>query len=140
MRTSCLALIGAVGLLAASAAAAAPFIYPANGQDQATQAKDEAECSTLATQQTGFTPGAATAPSALTALTGTPSDTSAVVPALGAIPGGGAASAMGSVDRMGDTSQAMAGQTLGAPQKPPSQANYERDRTACLTGRGYTVQ
>jgi hypothetical protein len=99
MKTSSLALIGIVGCLIASAGNAGQFAYPAKGQDAATQAKDEADCSTWATQQTGLTPGKVTAP------TGTPVETSAVISALGGLPSsslggsalpGGAAALLGS--------------------------------------------
>jgi hypothetical protein len=199
MKTSCLALVGAAAVLAAPFAEAAQYVYPAHGQDAATQSKDETECATWATQQTGFAPGGAPATASqssnpLGALTGTPTDTSAITSALGAVQGGGmggmgglggmagtagapiggggaggAASALGAIGGgdmggMGGLGGAagmagaagaltgggggavtqVAGLAEQALAKPAphqvGQADFDRARAACLTGRGYTVQ
>jgi hypothetical protein len=90
-------MIATVGFLAAQTADAAQYVYPSQGQDKAKQASDEAQCSTWATQQTGFDPAKAPAPSGGNAVTGSPTDASALTGALGAMPGGmgGAAGMLG---------------------------------------------
>jgi hypothetical protein len=79
-------MIATVGFLAARAADAAQYVYPSQGQDRAKQASDEAQC--WATQQTGFDPAKAQASGGVNALTGSPTDASALTGALGAMPGG----------------------------------------------------
>jgi hypothetical protein len=169
MKTVWLAAIGVAGSLIAPIAGAAQYVYPAKGQDQATQAKDEAECSTWATQQTGFAPGQASA--TIGAPTGGVADTSAVTSALGGLPGGaggalpgGAAGALGSAAGGSGVTSALgaipggatggAGQLATASQlvgmvnqatgKAPPQASgqpeFDKARAVCLNGRGYSVQ
>jgi hypothetical protein len=164
-----LALIGASLLLAAPLAQAAQFVYPIRGQDMARQAGDEADCSTLAKQQSGFDPPK-------TALqdyapVGTASDTAATGSmTLGSVGAnglqGGPAGALGGggPGTVGSEVTAMTGSTgpslgvlddltgapepatgtlqLGVrrPQLAAGQADYEKDRAACLTARGYSVQ
>src|SRR5580693_8261048 len=90
MKTTCMALVAAVGLLASPFAEAAQYVYPIRGQDMATQASDEADCSTLARQQSGFDPSTSpSAPFQAFAPTGEASDTAAINLDLGAIGNGG---------------------------------------------------
>jgi hypothetical protein len=90
MKTSCLALFGAVALLGASAANASQYAYPSRGQDAATQASDEAYCSSWASQQTHFDPSTAPVTNAAAgAPTASPNAGAALAALGGAIPGGG---------------------------------------------------
>ena len=54
-RTVCTAILAVV---AASAVAQTPIIYPAKGQNTEQQQKDTAECATWAKQNTGIDPAA----------------------------------------------------------------------------------
>jgi hypothetical protein len=149
----------------ASHAAAAQYVYPTQGQDQARQAKDEADCSAWAIQQTGFDPSKAPAAASLggasNALTST-----ATTAALGAIPGAGnlapAAGMLSAASGQGSSASALGGvaasaipgvggqaagvigmlNQAGAQQQPakPGQAEYDQARGACLSGRGYSVR
>ena len=170
MKTATLALICAGLFLAAPLAEAAQYVYPLRGQDIAKQANDEADCSTLARQQSGFDPSqTASAPFQVFAPTGTPSDTSTVTTAYGAAgngQAGGPAGALGGAPgQVGTTVTAMTGsvgpslgvvdELTGAPapdetalqpevRRPqtssPGQADYDSERAACLSGRGYSVR
>jgi hypothetical protein len=154
MRFASLVLVGALGALIAPTANAAQYVYPAKGQDAATQAKDEADCSAWATQQTGFDPAkAAAAPSAsspVSALVGGGAPGlggSPATAALGAVGGGGggigaaagllpgglgqAAPAISALSHMNTHPQAA---------QAPGQAGYDQARAACLDGRGYSVK
>jgi hypothetical protein len=157
MKILVLAFAVSAAVASALAANAAQYVYPAKGQDAATQSHDEADCSAWAIQQTGYDPAKAPAMAAPSAPPATA--VSALIP--GASAGGvpGAASALGSVPGVagmipGGGTAAMAVQAAGAlnqlnhPAQPavqtqaqasPGQANFEKARAACLTGRGYTV-
>jgi hypothetical protein len=100
MKTARLALIGASFLLGAPFADAAQYVYPIRGQDMAKQASDEADCSTLARQQSGFDPSTSpSAPFQAFAPTGAATDTSTrssmVLGAIGSGGQGGPAGALG---------------------------------------------
>ena len=170
MKTTCLAVIGAALFLGPPLADAAQYVYPIRGQDMAKQASDEADCSTLARQQSGFDPSTSpSAPFQAFAPTGTPSDTAATSMDLGAIGGGGQGGPAGALGGGGPGEAGAAvtamtgaiGPSLGVvdeltgapapdvdalqprvrkPQQPSGQANYDRARAACLSGRGYSVQ
>jgi hypothetical protein len=170
MKSKYLALVGASLFLGAPLADAAQFVYPMRGQDMATQASDEADCATLARQQSGFDPSKSpSAPFQVFAPTGTASDTAATGMVLGAIGGGGQGGAAGALGgggpgEAGAAVTAVAGPTgpslgvvddltgapapevgallpdVGKPQQAPGQADYDRARAACLSGRGYSVQ
>ena len=128
------------------AALAALVISPAaNGQDSAQQAKDQAECSSIATQQTGFNPAMpppAAAASAQVAGSGSRARGAAAGAAFGAIGGNaGAGAAAGAVaggvaQRSRNRRNARAHNDAVAQQ----QAAYDQARTACLAGRGYAVR
>jgi hypothetical protein len=148
-------LISVVALLIAPSAQAAQYVYPAKGQDAARQAADEAECSTWATQQTGFDPAKSHAStSAMNPLAGASSaglSGTAASAAVGALTGGGgfsadsAASLLGAgAGQGGTTSQAAAllNQATGSKQhkQKPGQAEFDQARAACLGGRGYSVK
>ncbi len=170
MKTACLALVGATLFLGPPLADAAQYVYPIRGQDMARQANDEADCSSLARQQSGFDPSTSpSAPFQAFAPTGTASDTAATSMAFGADGGGGQGGAAGALGgggpgETGAAVTAMTGATgpslgvvdelTGAPspdvgalqprvrkaQEASGQADYDRARAACLSGRGYSVQ
>jgi hypothetical protein len=170
MKTTCMALVAAASFLTSPFADAAQYVYPLRGQDMARQAGDEADCSTLARQQSGFDPSTSTSmPFQAFAPTGTASDTVATSMVLGAIGGGGQGGPAGALGgggpgEAGAAVTAMTGaaspslgvvdEVTGAPEpdvvalqprvrKPeqaPGQAEYDRVRAACLTGRGYSVR
>jgi hypothetical protein len=155
----CLAVIGLAAIASSRTAEAAQYVYPSKGQDQTTQAKDEAECTTWATQQSGFEPpkapaqaGAGTSgsgsitgaiSSGLNGVTSLPgvSDLASVGTVVGgamnpggALLGGAATSAIGGM--MGQ--KPAKAETAGAPAA--GEADFARARAACLIGRGYSVQ
>ncbi|HWF78267.1 MAG TPA: hypothetical protein VN694_13940 [Caulobacteraceae bacterium] len=168
MKTACLALLAATTLLTAPLADAAQYVYPLKGQDLAKQSGDEADCSTLARQQSGFDPSKSAQFEAY-APTGTATDTVATGVSLGAIAGGqqgGAAGALGGVGpgQVGSEVTNMTGavgpslgvvdELTGAPSpdvgvlqpnvrrppQAPGQAEYDHARAACLSDRGYSVR
>jgi hypothetical protein len=152
----CLTVISLAVLTPPRPAEAAQYVYPSKGQDQATQAKDEAECTTWATQHSGFEPAKAPAPTA----SGTGSSSSGITGAIssgingvtslpgvsdlasvgtvvggamnpgGALLGGAATSAIGG----------MMGQKPAKAEPAAGEADFARARAACLIGRGYSVQ
>ena len=148
-----LAALGAC-LIAANAGAAQPFVYPARGQSVQQQKKDEAECHQWAVQQTGVDPTKVTP---TVAPPGPPATATGVTPgagvrgaARGAIVGSiagdtGAGAAAGAVAaRAQSRRQNVAHQKQAAQQQQQvqgtQQAAYEKARSACLEGRGYTVK
>jgi hypothetical protein len=148
-----LTTVAAVAAIFAFAApvAVAQHAYPAKGQSQQTQAKDETECSAWATKQTGFDPAnppvaAKAAPAPVTG-SGARVKGAAVGAAVGGISGGdvGEAAAVGAVAggvaRRSANRRAAAAQNQAASQQvAAAQASYAQARSACLTGRGYTVK
>ena len=133
------------------------FIYPAKGQNQAQQDKDRYECHSWAVQQTGFDPSKPQ--SASSQSTQQRSSSSAPVlqgagrgAALGAV--GGAIT--GSAGKGAAAGAAMGGMVGGfrrrdeklreadrradaAAVSNPGRPAYMRAMSACLQGRGYTV-
>ncbi len=133
------------------AAALAQSVTPAKGQDGAQQARDESECSAQATQQTGFNPAAPPPPQASASPQVAGSGSRARGAAAGAMIGGasgndaGAGAAAGAVaggvsQRSKSRRTARAQNEATAQQQQTGQAAYTQARTACLQGRGYTVQ
>jgi hypothetical protein len=150
MKTVILALTGC--LLAGAAAAAPQFVYPTKGQDKAQQARDEAACSTWATEQTGFDPAKRPA-----ADTGKSVDT--VAKALSSPEASAAISAVagknaGTVNTItsalntsgansSSTASGLLGQVVGQPTQTAQtsgESDFNRARAACLSGKGYSVQ
>lgn len=140
-------------LLAGSAAAQAPIVYPSQGQSMQQQSKDEAECRAWAQQQTGFNPSAGVPQS--TARTGPQGDVlrgaarGAAVGAVGGAIGGDAgkgaavgagvgatAGLLGRGRRQREASQA---QDQAVADYNAQVANYNRAFATCMSGRGYTV-
>jgi hypothetical protein len=131
--------------------AMAQYAYPAKGQSAATQEKDEAHCTTWATQQSGFDPRnppvAATAQAAPVTGSGARVKGAVVGAGVGAIAGGDVGDAaltgavVGGVARRSSNRRAARAQN-GANEQAVSagQAAFSQARTACLTGRGYTLK
>jgi uncharacterized protein YcfJ len=153
---SLLCLIFVAGLALTSTAGAAPIVYPAKGQSQQQQSKDKGECSQWAIQQTGVDPaqlaeesssgevyqrhhnalGGAARGSLLGlvggAIAGDAGKGAAIGAGIGAL--GGAMRGRQDLD-----AQHQAYDNAHAEQKAKLQT-YDRAYSACLTGRGYTVQ
>jgi len=152
------ALAGALLSFAATAGAQTDmFIYPAKGQNQEQQDKDRYECHSWAVKQTGFDPSMPQAPSSQPSQQNRPSQPHILQgagrgAALGAVggaitgdagKGAAAGAAMGGVvggfrrrdqrmrqaDKQADTAAATS----------PGRSAYMRAMSACLQGRGYTV-
>lgn len=151
MRRTAVIVICVAGLgLMSGGVAAQQFAYPAKGQSPERQAKDESECSTWATQQSGFNPAAPPPPEAKAAgATGSGSRVkgAAAGAAIGAVSGGdvGEAAVAGAVAggvsrRMRNRQNARAVNEANAQASQAGMAAYTSARGACLSGRGYTVK
>jgi hypothetical protein len=135
------------------------IVYPSQGQTAEQQARDQAECRTWAVQQAGYDP--ASPPPQPVAITAAPQGGVVRGAARGAILGvtvgaiagdagkGAAAGAAGGaliggfrrIDQQRANEQQQA-QTQAQYQQQLSAQNqtYNRALSACLQGRGYTVQ
>ncbi len=162
-RTCCLILVlGCVTFVSGvSVVRADLYVYPTQGQSQEQQQKDRFECHTWAVQQTGFDPSRPAQPT-------TPPPT-AEAPRGGAFRGaargaaiGATAGAIGGSAGKGAARGAAVGGMVGGMRRhdqrrrqQQEQANwqaqqqaaqaqgsaaYDRALSACLSGRGYTVQ
>jgi hypothetical protein len=148
-----LAVLMAVGI----ASAQQPIIYPAKGQSSQQQASDSGQCQAWAKQSTGVDPAAIAQQAANTPPPQQPSGGrvrgaaggAAVGAAVGAIAGdagkGAAAGAVGGTVAGGMRQRRQAAaqsQQQEASQQQTSQAmgTFNRAFSACMTGRGYTVQ
>jgi hypothetical protein len=150
LRTLALLIMG----LFATGASSQQFVYPAKGQSPDQQKKDEAQCHTWAVQQSKYDPAnppkqtAAAQPS--TTATGTTPGAGARGAARGAVVGGimgdaGAGAAAGAVAARGQSRRQNAAQAQQQGQSATQQnqagvAAYQKARSACLEGRGYTVK
>ena len=133
-------------------AIAQQYAYPAKGQSADQQKKDEAECATWATQQSGFDPSKPPPPPAAAAtqpVTGSGSRArgAAAGAAVGAITDNdvGDAAKVGAVAgasaQRGANRRAERGQQqAAATQQQAGGDAYGKARQACLEGRGYTVR
>ena len=153
MKTMILALTACL-LAGAAAAATHQYVYPTGGQDRAQQAKDEAACSTWATEQTGYDPANKTkaangnsvdtvtkalsspeAAAAISAVAGkNASSVSSITSALGGSGGGSSSAAAGLLG------QAVGQQQHAQTAQKPGDSEFYRARAACLSGKGYSVQ
>jgi len=135
------------------------YIYPAKGQNQQQQDKDRYECHTWAVQQTGFDPSKAypgnpnyydpqpNNPSQPHVMRGAGRGAAmgAVGGAIGGNAGKGAAAGAavgamaGGFRRRDERMQQAAAQQQQAQASASVSAGYQRAMTACLQGRGYTV-
>jgi hypothetical protein len=151
------ALLVLLGVGVASAQSGDMFIYPSKGQDQAQQDKDRYECHSLAVQQTGFDPSMPQSTNAQASQQYQPSKAHVLQgagrgAALGVVggaitgnagKGAAAGAAMGGLAggfrrRDERLSQADARADRAAAENPARPA-YMRAMSACLQGRGYTV-
>ena len=154
-------IIGTVGLLVglatplASSIAQDFFVYPAKGQTQAQQDQDRYECHVWSVQQTGFDPTrspTAYAQPAPQAPQGGLLQGAARGAAVGAV-GGAIAGNAGKGAAIGAASGALIGNMRRNDQIRQQQyqsqqqasgnsaqrASYDRAMSACLQGRGYTI-
>ena len=148
----------ALSLCAATASAQTDmFIYPAKGQKQEQQDKDRYECHSWAVQQTGFDPSRPQAANAQPSQANQPSRPHVLQgagrgAALGAVggaitgdagKGAAAGAAMGGIVggfRRRDEKMRQADVRADAAAAPsPGRSAYMRAMSACLQGRGYTV-
>jgi hypothetical protein len=138
----------------AAGASAQQFVYPAKGQTPEQQKKDEGECHVWAAQQSKYDP---TKPPQKTAAAKPPTTATGTTPgagvggaARGAVVGGimgdaGAGAAAGAVAARGQSrrqnaAQAQQQQQAATQQDQAGMAAYQKARSACLEGRGYTVK
>src|SRR5690348_6714124 len=148
------ATIALAGCFVVSTVAAQQIVYPAKGQSAQQQKKDEAECGQWATQNTGIDPAkvkqTASAPPPPTTATGTTPGAGARGAARGAVVGGimgdaGAGAAAGAVAARGPSRRQNAAQSqqqraATTQQDQAGLAAYQKGRSACLEGRGYSVK
>lgn len=148
--------ITAAALLAAPLAhGAQPIVYPAKGQSEQQQQKDQAECQTWATKQTGIDPvklAQAPAPQQSgPAVGGGERAAGAARGAVGGLAIGAIAGDAGQGAAIGAVVGTMAGgrqarQNQQAKQQQAEQQKQQQINTwnravgACLEGRGYTVK
>lgn len=152
MKHAVLVLVSVVSVLAPAVADAQPqqHAYPARGQSASLQKKDQAECSTWATKQTGYNP--ASPPPVAVAQPAPVTGSGARVrgAARGAVIGGivtgdaGRGAATGAVlggvrQRVTNQRAAEAQNQANAQRAQATAASWNQARGACLTGRGYTV-
>ncbi|KXX67870.1 glycine zipper family protein [Flammeovirga sp. SJP92] len=133
------------------------FVFPSDGQDQATLDADEMACYKWAIEQTGYDPMNPTKIEAKQA--DTSADGSMVVgaaggaaagAAIGAIAGdAGKGAAIGSVvgglkgrraKVYGDAAEQAHHNETAAQQEKALKDNFNKAFTACMSGKGYTVQ
>jgi len=139
-----------------AAAAQQPIIYPAKGQSAQKQSSDTAECQVWAKQSTGVDPVA------LAQQSGQPAPSQqqggrvrgaaggaaggAVIGAIAGDAGKGAAIGAVTGTVVGGSRQRRANratteqQQAGQQQASQAMATFNRAVSACMTGRGYTVQ
>ena len=143
-----------IAAMFAAGLSAQQFAYPAKGQSPEQQKKDEAQCHTWAVEQSKYDPAkpppstAAAAPP--TTATGTTPGAGARGAARGAVVGGamgdaGAGAAAGAVAARGQSRRQNAAQAeqqkkSASQQDQAGMAAYQKARSACLEGRGYTVK
>src|SRR4030095_12998021 len=131
------------------------FVYPAKGQSAEQQRKDEGECHVWAVQQSKYDPAkppeqraAANPPTPATGTTpGAGVRGAARGAVVGEIVGGdaGAGAAAGAIAARGQSrrqnnAQAQQQQQAATQQQSAGMATYQKARSACLEGRGYTVK
>ena len=160
MRMQTLAISFCLGVAAVTPVLADFIVYPGQGQSEEQMAKDKFECQRWATQQTGFdplaTPRASTPPPASEepvggvgrgALRGAAGG--ALVGAIagdtrrGAAIGAGSGALLGGMRRSDQRAREQAAQDNWARQEATriqqERNDFNRAYSACLQGRGYTV-
>jgi hypothetical protein len=152
MKASYLAAVTALAVASHAALAQKPAVYPAHGQSATKQSQDDGACYAWAKQNTGIDP-------AVVAGTPPPPQGPTGARARGAARGAAAGAIVGDVNHhdaghgaaVGATAGAVAGGVRSrrehAAQAQNAQANqqaemntYWRAYSACMQGRGYTVQ
>lgn len=131
-------LVVTIGLLALwPALGSAQYVYPANGQSQEQQAKDQAECQQWAVSQTGYNPSYAAPPTQGGAGRGAArgAATGAVIGAIAGNAGKGAAAGAAGGALLGGMRRRDAER-----QQSASADAFNRAFAACMQGRGYTVR
>jgi hypothetical protein len=129
-----------IAAAAAFAQAAKMYIYPQKGQSKDQQAKDETECRTWATQQSGVDPNAPAAKgSHARGTVGGAARGAALGAAVGAIAGdagkgAGAGAVVGGVGGRRGSKRAQQAQQAAVTD------SFQRAFAACMEGRGYTVK
>ena len=156
MRQAIIVLITTVlvGVGSSSRAADDVYVYPAKGQSEKQQARDQEECHDWAVKQTGVDPVklAEETPETQTSTGGGALKGAAGGAGLGAIRGGisgdpgemaGRGAAMGGVFGAIRARRAMQqqheAQTQAHQDREAQLGKYDRAYKACLTGRGYSV-
>ena len=146
-----LAVGAALLVLAFAAPAQKPIAYPAKGQSANQQAKDDGECGKWAQQNTGVNPAAppptqAAAPPPPKGGRAKGAAAGAAVGAIGDNDVGNAAAKGAVVGGVAQRNRARGQQEAAAAQNQQAQgkqqqdlATYHKAYTACMTGRGYTV-
>jgi len=140
----------AIALASGSIAEASQYVYPERGQSASRQHKDEVHCSNWARSQSGYDPAhpptyAKAEPAPVTgsnarlrgaaggAIGGAILGNAAAGAAVGAVAGG-------VVRRVRNNNAANAQNEANAQQIANMRSSYYRARSACLTGRGYSVK
>jgi hypothetical protein len=129
--------------LPASLAGAQPYVYPQKDQSAEQQQKDEGECHQWAVQQTGVNPAMATTPDrsrdgSLVRGAARGATVGVVAGAIAGDAGKGAAAGAAGGALIGGMRRRDAVREDQAVQSQNQQA-YLRAYTACLQGRGYSV-
>ncbi len=133
------------------------YIFPSNGQDQATQDADESACYKWAIQQTGYDP--LNPPTVHAAQVDTSADGSAIKgaafgaaggAAIGAIAGdAGDGAAIGAIvgglrgrraKKQNDAAQQQANNQAAANKSAALEADYKKAFSVCMEGKGYTIK
>ncbi|MFA7292859.1 MAG: glycine zipper family protein [Rhodocyclaceae bacterium] len=142
-----------VGIGFAGSATAAPIVYPAKGQPQQQQQRDQGECHSWSVQNTGIDP--AQVASAPPPPTQSGADGERARGAVRGALGGAAIGAIAGDSGKGAGVGAVVGTMAGGRRSRQNQANaqqqgqaqqqakidtYYRAYAACLEGRGYTVK
>jgi len=151
IKSTTVLLLSVAGWLAASPVDAGQYVYPAKGQSSARQARDESECYVWATKQTGFDPAKpAPAPvSGDTKVTG--SGARVVGGAVGAVISGASGGSAGTGALIGAAGGGITRRVRArraadteneriAQERRGRQVAFDQARTACLSGRGYSVK
>jgi hypothetical protein len=148
--------------IAVACLAAKPMVYPAKGQSTEKQSKDDGECYVWAKNNSGYDPVNPPAPVAAAAVATAPKTAH---PQGGILKGAGAGAAVGAIGGNDVGEAAVKGAVIGGvaqrarrrgqneaaaapaaqpPAQPqqssqPTSDTYLRAYTACMSGRGYTV-
>jgi hypothetical protein len=155
LAASVLAIVTATAAIPVSAQQ--PIIYPAKGQSSQQQASDMGQCEAWAKQNTGVDPAAIAQHAANQPQAQQPSGGrvrgaaggAAAGAAVGAIAGdagkgaaiGAVGGAVGGGIRQRHQAQAQQQQQQATQQQASQQlSTYNRALSACMTGRGYTIQ